>query len=298
MHEAARAAANNALALDPATPSAVRALAFLLPGFARYQERLDLAEKAVKLAPNDPLMQGLQAAALQSAGRFRDSLPFSLAAMELEPLSPGMACFHALALLTVGNSDEGMTLLSRTCARFPGEFGPWFFRAWAICLRDRPSIADNPFFTDEPLHLGLPAADVAALRALHGVGYLPIAERAAAIHRLIGPDMPMLWLGVAKAASSIGCSDAAFDSIFAAMESGRPIAAYSSGNFGMPRSMQSLVLFHYDAWLLHRDPRFARVCAHLNLVDYWMTSGYWPDCADEVPYDFRTECEKALAALR
>jgi TolB-like protein len=48
MHEAARAAANNALALDPATPSAVRALAFLLPGFARYQERLDLAEKAVK----------------------------------------------------------------------------------------------------------------------------------------------------------------------------------------------------------------------------------------------------------
>lgn len=45
------------------------------------------------------------------------------------------------------------------------------------------------------------------------------------------------------------------------------------------------------------DPRFARVCAHLNLVDYWMTSGLWPDCADEVPYDLKAECENAVHEL-
>lgn len=32
--------------------------------------------------------------------------------------------------------------------------------------------------------------------------------------------------------------------------------------------------------------------AHLGLVEFWMTTGNWPDCADEVPYDFRLECDR------
>ena len=31
----------------------------------------------------------------------------------------------------------------------------------------------------------------------------------------------------------------------------------------------------------------------LGLVDFWMTTGKWPDCADEVPYDFRAESGRA-----
>jgi len=27
-------------------------------------------------------------------------------------------------------------------------------------------------------------------------------------------------------------------------------------------------------------------------VMFWMATGKWPDCADEVPYDFRAECER------
>jgi hypothetical protein len=40
------------------------------------------------------------------------------------------------------------------------------------------------------------------------------------------------------------------------------------------------------------DPRFVKLCARLGLVEYWLTAQRWPDCADEVPYDFRAECEK------
>jgi hypothetical protein len=35
-----------------------------------------------------------------------------------------------------------------------------------------------------------------------------------------------------------------------------------------------------------------RACARLGLVEFWITSGRWPDCADEVPYDFRAECRR------
>nr|WP_137676154.1 TIR domain-containing protein [Parerythrobacter lutipelagi] len=40
------------------------------------------------------------------------------------------------------------------------------------------------------------------------------------------------------------------------------------------------------------DPRFVKICARLGLVEYWLATELWPDCADEVPYDFRAECEK------
>jgi hypothetical protein len=42
---------------------------------------------------------------------------------------------------------------------------------------------------------------------------------------------------------------------------------------------------------LRNDPRFVRLCARLGLVEYWLTTSKWPDCVDEVPYDFRAECE-------
>ena len=44
---------------------------------------------------------------------------------------------------------------------------------------------------------------------------------------------------------------------------------------------------------LCNDPRFARLCARLGLVAFWLASDQWPDCADEVPYDFRRACEQA-----
>jgi hypothetical protein len=44
---------------------------------------------------------------------------------------------------------------------------------------------------------------------------------------------------------------------------------------------------------IRNDPRFVLLCARLGLVEFWITSGRWPDCADEVSYDFRAECHKA-----
>jgi hypothetical protein len=48
---------------------------------------------------------------------------------------------------------------------------------------------------------------------------------------------------------------------------------------------------------IHGDPRFPRLCAKLGLCDYWTQTGKWPDCADEVAYDFRTEARKAAEGL-
>jgi TolB-like protein len=43
---------------------------------------------------------------------------------------------------------------------------------------------------------------------------------------------------------------------------------------------------------LRADPRFVKLCARLGLVEYWLATQMWPDCAQTVPYDFKAECEK------
>ncbi len=48
---------------------------------------------------------------------------------------------------------------------------------------------------------------------------------------------------------------------------------------------------------MRRDRRFVKLCAQLGLCDYWVKTGRWPDCADEVApyYDFRAEAQRYVA---
>lgn len=60
-----------------------------------------------------------------------------------------------------------------------------------------------------------------------------------------------------------------------------------------PDAYRTSMLFQHGFPELRADPRFIGLCARLGLVEFWTATGKWPDCADEVPYDFRAECEKA-----
>ena len=59
-------------------------------------------------------------------------------------------------------------------------------------------------------------------------------------------------------------------------------------------------LFDVAMPAIRRDPRFVKLCSRLGLVDYWLATRHWPDCADEVApyYDFRAECEAVAAGPR
>ena len=60
-----------------------------------------------------------------------------------------------------------------------------------------------------------------------------------------------------------------------------------------PDGYRTSLLFQDGMPELRNDPRFPRLCARLGLGDFWMATGKWPDCVDEVPYDLRAECAKA-----
>ena len=70
------------------------------------------------------------------------------------------------------------------------------------------------------------------------------------------------------------------------------------GPCGSPRDVmgthayRTLLLFPQAYPALRADPRFVQLCARLGLVEYWLESQLWPDCADQVAYDFKAECER------
>ena len=60
-----------------------------------------------------------------------------------------------------------------------------------------------------------------------------------------------------------------------------------------PDGYRTAIMFQTNMPELRNDLRFPRLCAKLGLVDFWIATERWPDCASETPYDFKRECEKA-----
>ncbi len=58
------------------------------------------------------------------------------------------------------------------------------------------------------------------------------------------------------------------------------------------------IIFARQTAALMGDIRFVELCAKLGLVDYWLQTECWPDCAEGgvLLYDFKAECRRLAAA--
>ena len=82
------------------------------------------------------------------------------------------------------------------------------------------------------------------------------------------------------------------DEAYHAAEGARLGPAGRNDDIMGPDGYRTALLFQASMPELPNDRRFARLCARLGLVEFWLASSLWHDCADEVPYDFRRECER------
>jgi hypothetical protein len=80
---------------------------------------------------------------------------------------------------------------------------------------------------------------------------------------------------------------------YRAAETARLGPAGTSDDIMGPDAYRTALMFQASMPELRNDPRFPRLCARLGLVEFWAAAGKWPDCADEVPYDFEAECANA-----
>jgi len=296
-HEAALAAANRALGLDPDCADAMIALAVLKPAFAEHGEKLRLTEAAVALAPNDPLGAAACDGALISVGRVRDAMKHLEAAARLDPLSPLFVSSYPFHLRTVGRTDEAIAAIEDAYKRFPDASWVWIRRWTIFFLSGRRDEAARMCAEDAHLPTGMTAKDTQVLRFAHMVFAMPKDQRAQALRALLARDEALV-LQICAFAAEADCADVAYEAIFDALDKGRPLAGQAYGGRGMSRAFRLSTLFNFAGAALRRDPRFATFCARVGLVDYWCQSQNWPDCVDEVKgiYDFRAACDAASAS--
>ena len=290
MFRRAESAARQALALDPSLGGAHTVLAEAEPGGA-WSRRDEHLMRALDLSPDSPEVLLARASYLACVGREREAGQLVERGCALDPLWTPLAWRRGIQLWLT-NSLEAQRFSRERAFRHPEQ--PFFANLWALnsvfaedwasfaeAEKAAPSGYGDPHRVQRTLSWGRAVRDRGAAAADRMVR--ESEERLAASGGLPFEDYLFLW--------KLGRVEAAFD-----------LAARSTYEYRQdrtrdtPSAFQTDVLFFIGAYRgFTDDPRVVQLFAKLGLCDHWLASDRWPDCADEVPYDFRVEAERAAA---
>lgn len=244
--------------------------------------------------PNDPDVIVGAAGFYFSIGRIREALDYAKRGFELDPMNFIAANAYGCFLVGAGQYSESLELWDRFLATWP----------------------DVPIFLSNAIGFAGNGADWARFEDLVGVArerglYKGRLRDIARFYQNIQNNNVMYVTGLlqyvrdelARTGNTqentfgniyeLGLTDESFELIeqatFDYISDPEKLwrGASNSGNIFSPALHEGFL----------NDPRFPRLCRKLGLVDYWMETDRWPDCADDgvLPYDFKAEC-RTLAA--
>lgn len=287
------AAAERALALDPETVTPFRVRAMTAPLCGAYAESERLINLCLARRANDPLDLIHAGGIAASVGRNRLALAYAELACELDPLDQVTFSVHAIYLVAAGRWSEARRKFDIGIRRWPDG---GFLRSSAIVSAIQTEDWDQ-------LDLWTRASGDAGIYA----GWIESLAAHAREARESNPALGAQFLAGQKALlestglvalSHLGrlCQYGLADEAFALVEAADFSPYFLRGTRCAPPDVGIFALFCIDQKALRADPRFLRLCAKLGLCDYWVSSGEWPDCAEEVDYDFRTLARDLAAA--
>jgi adenylate cyclase len=279
--------AGRALALDPQNVDAMAGQMLVIPPFGRFVEA-DAALERMQRAPGSGDGRRYIGWCLRTMGRVRESLDETERGYRLDALDPMSANALALARMAAGRVAEAVPVYEDLVEREPDMSFPVssLLRAYAF-QEDWPAV-------DRLLEL-------AAKRQLRefqdGLPFIrakrdPTPENIGGIRSALEAHVEKTgWVDVSRLvyAAHLGLVEEAYR----AAETARLGPAGTGDDTMGPDAYRPSLLFQASMPEIRNDPRFVRLCARLGLVEFWLESGKWPDCVDEVPYDFRAECSSA-----
>jgi tetratricopeptide (TPR) repeat protein len=279
--------ASHALALDAGNVDALMARFLVMPPFGRFIEADEFLQRAQR-APGAGDTRRYIGWSLRTMGRVREGLQESEAAYRLDPLDPMSANLVALARMAAGRVAEAVPVFEDLVERVPGMSFPVSSLLRAYSFQEDWAAVDR-------------LLDLAARRQLREFedGLPFIRTKRDPTSRNIGAWRGALREHVGRT-GSIDISRLVYsahlglvEDAYAAAENARLGPAGTSDDLMGPDGYRPSLMFQAGMPELRNDPRFARLCARLGLVEYWLATDRWPDCADEVPYDFKAECARA-----
>lgn len=282
LHEA-REQANRALALDPKDADAYVALSLMVPP-PGWAERERLLRKALEIDPEWPHANGFLGMMLWEVGRLKESAEYTGRAAAANPLSPefGWTTQNAIALAAVGQDALADQAVAQLKELWPTDTDVWKTRFWVPAMEGRWSAAEavvddpsgRPSYLDSSVtsHVFLHAAQTKSPRDIALARSVILANLASGA---LAPQAAVWCL------ASLGLVDDAF-----AVAAKLPSAPSDSSKYVM--------LISPDSAPIRRDPRFMALASKLGMLDYWRSTGKWPDfCADpKLPYNCRAVAAK------
>jgi DNA-binding winged helix-turn-helix (wHTH) protein/tetratricopeptide (TPR) repeat protein len=238
-------------------------------------ERMRLVKEAVQAAPDDPDIAAIESTYLIKVGRLKDAVAAAARAVRNDPLSPA---YREAAIFALGY-DGRLAEAERQ-------------------LRDAEALWPN----------------ATTLRTARFTLYMRFADPKQAI-RLRESGLPMPSLSPYVGSFLVARANPTPANVDLALRDAR--ALYARTPIAISHLEQTLGAFHREEALFpillnwqypdkvdqvtdalfrpalrdfRHDPRFMRVAARLGLLQYWQSSGNWPDfCFDaDLPYDCKT----------
>jgi tetratricopeptide (TPR) repeat protein len=270
--------------VNPAMPEMYILEGELAPPTA-MTERMRLVEMAVRGAPEDGEIAAIHSIYLLKVGRLKHAAAEARRSVRNDPLSPAHREGAVMALAYAGRIAEAEQELREAEALWPGAYTLREAR-FTLYLR----FADPK----EAIRLRESGLAMPSLSPFMGSFLAARANPTPANVELALRDVRALYARTPLAISSLSQALGAFhheDELF-------PILL----NWQYPDMVDQItdVLFRPALRNFHHDPRFMRVAARLGLLQYWLSSGNWPDfCFDaDLPYDCKREGAAVSRATR
>lgn len=275
--------------LDPGHPDALAARWVLMPPFGSLatQEAM-LNSNAVT---NRDFVDFLTARAyfLECVGRSEDASAQAGRAARLDSLNPFAMGLHSQALWFAGHYDRARDAMEFVRAKWPDSHHSVAVLVQA-CVHQQDWDAVDRLTAPSTLAL-YPLREHVGVVAFARVMRNPTPRSRRLMFETIrkrADTTGHIDAQVAVVAAELGFIDETFDLL----------DRCRFGPSGIPKDVmgthayRTLLLFPKAYKSLRADPRFVKTCARLGLVEYWLGTQHWPDCAADVPYDFKSECDK------
>jgi TolB-like protein/Flp pilus assembly protein TadD len=276
---------------DPLNPAARMAEYLLLPPFGAFVEADEAVARIMRDTPSDAYGLITGAVHLQGVGRAREAVDLCERAYELNAFDPIIANFWGQCLFVVGEYEEARKRLEHTHALFPDVQGIAMFLMMLLAHQKDWTAVEALI---EPARLAkFPLREfertVRVVEAMREGG-ATAARRSADSARRRVEQTGRLSVNAIVYAAHLGAVDDVYDIV----ERGKFGPAGDERDTMGIHAYRTAILFYAPYPELRRDPRFAKLCARLGLVEYWLATGLWPDCAAELAplYDFKAECTK------
>jgi DNA-binding winged helix-turn-helix (wHTH) protein/tetratricopeptide (TPR) repeat protein len=274
----ARQIVQSAAKLNPALPQLDVVKSALLQS-NEIRGRMKLVEEAYSRAPTDGFLADYYSLLLTRTGRLYESVTAARNAVRADPLSPTHRVTLVFALATAGRIAEAQEELRQAETLWPDSAALKEVH-YTLSLR----------FTDpgEAIRLRDSGQLMPASAPWQGSFLAARADRTPAkVEQALRDARAMYasnWQWISHAAQTFGefgREDELFDILL---------------NWNRPDSVDFVtdVIFRPPLHNFRRDPRFILVAKRLGLLDYWKSSGKWPDFCFEadMPYDCKREATK------